>query len=258
MSAAVTGLSITPVKGMRVHAVDAVELTELGARGNRSFYVIDERGRMINGKRYGTLHTIVPDYDPDAGELTLRFPTGVTAGGRVRHGETLATRFHGHTYHSREVVGPWAEALSEFLGEPLRLVAAEIGVDRGREAAASVISSASLRHLAELGGAESVDPRRFRMLIEVDGITAHEEDDWIGRRVRVGSALLAMHGHVGRCMVTTRNPETGTVDFPTLKLLAEFRLDHPSAEPLPFGVYGEVLEGATVRVGDAVSLDGRV
>ena len=52
----VTALSVTAVKGMRVRPVQRIELDELGARGNRTFHVIDDRGRMVNGKRIGELH----------------------------------------------------------------------------------------------------------------------------------------------------------------------------------------------------------
>jgi hypothetical protein len=32
-----------------------------------------------------------------------------------------------------------------------------------------------------------VDVRRFRMLVEVDGVAAHAEDEWVGRTVRIGA-----------------------------------------------------------------------
>ena len=56
-----------------------------------------------------------------------------------------------------------------------------------------------------------------------------------------------MHGHIGRCLITSRDPETAEVDLPTLELLAAYRREIDSTEPLPFGIYGEVLVGGTVR-----------
>ncbi|MGH2890582.1 MAG: MOSC domain-containing protein, partial [Solirubrobacteraceae bacterium] len=122
---------------------------------------------------------------------------------------------------------------------------------------ASVISRASLARLTEELESEPIDVRRFRMLVEIDGVEAHGEDRWVGSRVRIGSALVAMHGHVGRCMITTRHPDTGVVDLKTLHALASYRRDLDSTEPLPFGVYGEVLEGGAVSIGDPVSIDGQ-
>ena len=97
-------------------------------------------------------------------------------------------------------------------------------VDRGAGGAASLVSRASLERLAaetETGG--PIDARRFRMLIEVDGLAAHEEDDWVGRSVRVGDAVIRWRGHVGRCVITSRDPDTGVVDLPTLNMLAAYR-----------------------------------
>jgi uncharacterized protein YcbX len=250
----VCALATTPVKGMRLESVETIELDERGARGNRAFYLIDERGSMVNAKRLGELHAIVPRYDPDAGTLELRFPDGVRVTGTVEYGEVLQTRFLSRQRPARELHGPWSAALSAHFDQPLRLVAPEIGADRGRAGATSIISRSSLHRLAEVAERDAVDARRFRMLIEVDGVSAHAEDGWIGRRVRVGEATLRMRGNIGRCLVTSRNAETGDVDLPTLDILRDYRGEMQSTEPLPFGIYGEVLQGGVVRVGDAVEV----
>lgn len=257
MAITVTGLAVTPVKGMRLRAVDAVELSELGARGNRAFYVIDENRRLMNGKGAGSMQAVVPDYDLDTGELTFTFPSGEVVGGHVEYGDEIQTNFFGSIYFAKELMGPWAAALSDFMGHPVRLVAPEIGVDRGRAGAVSLMSRASLRELAKVAGSEPVDARRFRMLIEIEGVDAHAEDDWVRHKVRIGRALIQWHGHVGRCATTTRDPDSGEVTFPTLHVLAAYRKEHRSEEPLPFGIYGEVLEGGPVRVGDPVTVEGR-
>jgi uncharacterized protein len=255
MSARVSGLALTPVKGTRVQAVQEIDLRADGARGDRAFYIIDAQGRMQNGKRIGELQTIVADYDMDAGHLRLAFPDGTGAEGVLEHGEVIDTRFFSRTVPARPLLGPWSEALSAYLQRDLRIVAPQVpALDRGPEAAASVISRASLRRLAEEAQTDVVDGRRFRMLIEVDGIGAHEEDSWMGRGVRVGDAVLSVAGNVGRCVVTTRDPESGDVTLPTLKLLASYRREVETTEPLPFGIYATVIEPGAVCVGDAVSV----
>jgi hypothetical protein len=252
----VTGLAVAPVKAMRLRQVQEVELDELGAIGDRRFYIVDERGRMVNGKQFAELQMIVPEYDADTCELTLTFPDGAVVSDRMEHGEPVTARFYRRSDEVPELRGPWSEAVSEFIGHPLKVVATSTGVDRGHDGAASLISRASLRRLAEVAGSDTVDARRFRMLIEVDGIAAHEEDGWIDRRVRVGEALVRMRGHIGRCLITSRDPDSARADLPTLDLLRSYRGNEDSTEPLPFGVYGEVLEGGRVRVGDPVALDG--
>ncbi len=250
----VTGFATTPVKGMRIHEVDAIELSRNGARGDRAFYVIDDRGRMVNGKVVRNLQVVVPTYDADADELTMTFPDGEQVSDRVRLAEPVPTQFFGRPRKAPEVIGPWSEAISAFFDQPLRLVATRTAVDRGIKATASVVSRGSLRRLAEQAESDTVDGRRFRMLIEIDGVAPHEEDNWVGHRVQIGPASLAMHGHVGRCLITSRDPETAEVDLPTLELLASYRREADSTEPLPFGIYGEVLEGGTVSIGDRVTV----
>jgi uncharacterized protein YcbX len=64
--------------------------------------------------------------------------------------------------------------------------------------------------------------------------------------------VIVLRGHVGRCIVTSRHPESGEVDLATLDLLRDYRAAAQTTEPLAFGVYGEVLRPGVVRVGDAV------
>ena len=66
------------------------------------------------------------------------------------------------------------------------------------------------------------------------------------------SAFLTTCGR--SCVDTSRHPENGTVDLPTLDLLRDYRGELPTTEPLPFGIYGEVLEPGAVHVGDQVVL----
>src|SRR5207244_2113672 len=98
--------------------------------------------------------------------LSLAFPDGRVVAGEIVLGDVVDTRFFSDSMAARVVEGPWSEALSEHVGESLRVVEPvdEAGaVDRGAGGAVSAISRASLDLLAEVAGAESVDPRRFRM-----------------------------------------------------------------------------------------------
>ena len=117
----------------------------------------------------------------------------------------------------------------------------------------SLVSRASLDRLREEAGVdEAVDGRRFRMLFEIDGVDAHEEDTWIGAEVRIGEAMSCCNGDIGRCVVTTRDPDTGVADLATLERLAGYRREGV-IEPLPFGVYGDVAVPGRVRVGEQCS-----
>jgi uncharacterized protein YcbX len=252
----VSGLSVTPVKGFRIQQVEEIELGAGGARGDRRFYVIDERGQMRNGKQIGSLHAVLASFSDETGELTFTFSNGrPPVSGRIELGEQIATRFFSRPREDQLVIGPWANVLSEFTGEPLRLVSTASACDRGERGRASLISRASLERLASVAEVASVDGRRFRMLIEVDGAQAHAEDEWVGRELRVGSdAVIRWLGNVGRCLVTGRDPETGVPTLETLDLLGDYRRDVETTEPLPFGIYGEVLVPGRIRLGDVARL----
>ncbi len=249
----VAWLSLAPVKGLGLVHPDEVFLGWRGVAENRRFYLVDDEGRRYGQIRNGLLVQIKPHYDPRGERLRLDFPDGTVADGDVAVREEIVTDFYGRPVRGRLVEGPWNEALSVFAGAPLRLVqSVEEGaaVDRSR-GTVSIASQESLEELASRSGAEAVDGRRFRMLIGVEGLEPHGEDAWVGREVRVGEARVRLVGHVGRCAITTQNPDTGRVDFDTLRELKAYRGLRDGRE-IDFGVFGEVVEPGPVRLGDPV------
>jgi uncharacterized protein YcbX len=112
MAITVTALHTTPIKALRIRAVDSIELGPTGALGDRAFYLIDEDGAMVNGKRLGALQTVTAEYDPAASELALCFADGERAEASVQLGPMLDTTFFGMERRARVLDGPWADALS--------------------------------------------------------------------------------------------------------------------------------------------------
>jgi uncharacterized protein YcbX len=248
----VSWLSIAPVKGLALIQPDEVVLTRRGVAANRRFFMIDENARHFGLKQRGRLVQIRPDYNEETERLVLHLPDGSAVGGQVQLGEPLVARFSSRAVSGRLVEGPWSDAISAQAGRPIRLVKTDRpgdGVDR----AAGQISLVSDESVAEIGrqaGRNGVDARRFRMLIGVRGCEPHGEDAWVGKRIRVGAAVAVLRGHVGRCAITTQNPDTGDPDFDTLRTIKAYRGLREGR--LDFGVYGEVLEPGLVRVGDPV------
>jgi uncharacterized protein YcbX len=255
VTARIAWISVAPVKGMALEQRSEVQLESFGVRENRRFHVIGRDGRLLNGKQLGELLQITPIWNEQEQTLVLRFPDGSVAEGTVELDGPVTTSFYGREVEGRLVRGPWSEALTSFVGHDLRLVEA-VGrgdaVDRG-PASVTVLSTGSLEAMREAAGIrEPIDPRRFRMLFGVEGVAPHEEDSWLGRRVRIGEAQVVLMGNVGRCIVTSRHPETGVRNLPTLDVLAEYREGVETTERLPFGVWGAVSEPGRVRLGDAV------
>jgi uncharacterized protein YcbX len=255
VTARIASISYAPVKGLALARTDVVDLELSGVRENRRFYLIEDDGRLVNGKVAGTLVRVAADCDRDGNTLSLRFPDGLVLEGEVALGKSVETGFYGRPVAGRLVEGAFSEALSSFAGRSLRVVRTVedgAGSDRGVGASVSLVSAGTLDRLAREAGEPSVDGRRFRMLFAIDGVEPHAEDGWVGRRIAVGDAVVGLRGLVGRCAVTTHDPDTGIPDLDTLRILAGYRSDVESEEPLPIGVWGGVEQAGQVRVGDRV------
>jgi hypothetical protein len=132
------------------------------------------------------------------------------------------------------------------------LVRADHDVDGSDVEPLTLVSQASVDDLATRGGHEGdLDIRRFRMNLELEQTRPYEEDSWDGRLVAIGEAVVRIAGQVPRCRVTTRDPDTGERDFPTLKVITSYRplIDGTG---IPFGMYARVETPGVARVGDAV------
>lgn len=111
----------------------------------------------------------------------------------------------------------------------------------------SIHTNASLRALSDAVGSP-LDQRRFRGNIWVDGFDAWEEFDWIGKRIRIGTAEFDITKPVERCMATTVNPDTGISDQPTLDTL-KTKWGH-----IDFGVLGVVVKAGEIKIDDKVEV----
>ena len=255
MTARVVRISIAPVKSLGLVHPDEALLEQRGVAGDRRFWLRDGSGALYGGKRDGDLLRIRPAWSETTRSSRSRSPT-VRA---RRASSSWASRSKPSCTGCLDLRGTCSvrgrKSSPCFVGRPLTLLWADEGaVDRTpQDGAVSLVSQASLERLGREAQTEDpVDGRRFRMLFEIDGVAAHEEDEWIGREVRIGDATVAFNGDVGRCVVTSREPDTGAIDLPTLAALARYRPEGRS-EPLPFGIYGSAVAPGRVRVGDAVS-----
>jgi hypothetical protein len=252
VTARVAWLAVSPIRGTALAPRDEIRLETWGVADNRRFFLVDDDGRRYTLTRAGELAAVEADYDPDIERLSVRFPTGERAEGTVELGEPVASEFFGpRTVTGRVVSGPWAAAFSDLSGRRLRLVKLDRpGQAHARETTASLVSQASLDELGRHAGA-TIDARRFRMLIGIDGVGAHEEDGWVGGQVAVGEAVLAPTDALARCAITTRHPETGEVDLDTLRVISSYRGVQDG--DIDLGIVATVMTPGRVRVGDAVA-----
>jgi hypothetical protein len=250
--ARVTGLNITPVKSTALLRPDAVSLSADGAVGDRRFLFVRDDGSRPSGISKAPLLRVVSRYDIAAERLSLRFPDGelVTADASARD-HARPVKLYDREVMARDVDPAFSEAARDLIDPTLTLLRVEEPEYAGGQRRVSLVSRESVAKVGSWGGDSALDPRRFRMLIEIEGLQAFEEDSWAGRAVRIGEATVRIGRQMGRCVMTTLHPETGVNDFPTLDVLARHR---KVGDELVLGVHGDVEAPGMIKVGDAVSV----
>jgi uncharacterized protein len=251
----VARFNVTPVKSTRLQHPDEIRLDHYGAVGNREFFFVDGDGRRLSGERKHPLLAIRSTYDAESNRVSLETPDGLVTEGPAEPGpEAITVDFWGRAVPAHIVEGDFSEALSRFVGREVHLARVDRPGDATDVRPVTLVSLSSVEELSRRAGRDHpVDPGRFRMTIELDGCSPHEEDTWAGCSARVGDATIRIGEQVPRCVVTTLDPRTGVRDFPTLTVIADYR-DRTPKNQLPFGVYADVLEPGTVRVGDRLEI----
>lgn len=227
----VAGLWRYPVKSLRGEALQSLRIEARGAEGDRCYAIQDAGGRLGSGKSTRRMQRIDGLLELQAsgtgGALAVRFPDGSVRG----------------------ATDPGLDAaLSAVLGQPVRL-APEQAMSHFDAAPLHVLSTASLAWLRALLPESGVDERRFRpnLVLEAAG-AAPLEHEWIGRRLRVGAALvLRVIAPTERCRMVTL-PQAGLAEEPRILHTIAGRLE------ACFGVYAEVEAPGEARIGDPVRL----
>lgn len=110
-----------------------------------------------------------------------------------------------------------------------------------------LVTDKSLKKLEAING-NPIDQRRFRgnFVVQVSDDSLGEEE-WLGRRLSIGSVQLQVDSYCDRCVMITMNPDTLERDPSLLKQVhKEFNMS--------FGVYASVIQTGEVRLGDKVVL----
>ena len=109
----------------------------------------------------------------------------------------------------------------------------------------------SVAALARALSQPSIDEARFRSNIAMEGTPAWAENDWVGRRVRIGDVELEGVKQEVRCLATHANPRTGERDLPVMQtLVGSFKQEKPMLAIALLTVGA----GGTIRVGDAIKV----
>ena len=111
----------------------------------------------------------------------------------------------------------------------------------------SVGGSASLEAFASVTSTK-VDARRFRLNIILQTEDAFLENQWLGKRVRCGTAVIKIVDHVGRCAAINVDPENGCRGDDNLLLMKK------SFGHTQLGVFGRVIKRGILCRGDKAIL----
>jgi uncharacterized protein YcbX len=249
----VARFSIAPVRSLGLEHPASIDLTAAGVVEDRRFYLTDEADRLVDRLVVPSLVQVGAHTDPEATQLRLSFPDGAVVDEPLRLGPPVETVVHKRDVAGHIVEGPWASALSDYCGRPIRLIRCDRvgGTRKGHPA--TLITDGSLEVLGDHLGVGAVDGRRFRMLIELEGGAAHEEDTWVGGRIGLGEVVLQISAPVPRCAITTQDPDTGERDLDTLRTIIAYR-GLTDDRNIDFGVYGEVERPGIIRLGDSVEV----
>jgi MOSC domain-containing protein len=246
----VSRLQVAPVKGMAVVAQQQVRLEVDGVAEDRRLFLLRADGTVGTIRQFPALLGVTPDLDLAAGVLRVTFPDGLSVASDLppATSESISARLFGKDRRGRVVTGQVAAALSEYVGERLRVVLADrvgVGWDEGPVSLLGEASATAVQTPPEANGSESA---RYRMLIEVAGTEPYQEDSWVGREVRVGDVRLSVTHCLERCVVITYNPRDGSRDWAGLNAI----IDHRGRDQLTLGVIASVKQPGVVRVGDQV------
>jgi uncharacterized protein len=134
----------------------------------------------------------------------------------------------------------------ELRGPPRMLHAPAFSFSDLARKVVSIINLASVAALETAVGAP-VDPLRFRGNVYVSGWAAWHEFDFLGREIAIGEhARVKIVKRIVRCAATNVDPDTGIRDLAIPETLLR-TYGHADC-----GIYGEVVKGGEIAVGDEI------
>ena len=232
----VSSLHRWPVKSMAGERVDALHLDGRGAAGDRTHALFDEfRGatRRCTVRQVPRMLTWRAHYAIPGAELEPESPP-----------LPVLTAPDGRRFGWEDPALP--AALEADLGRPVTL-RRELRGQQDLGDTVLVTTQATLDAVGEALG-RPLDLRRFRTNVHVVlDAPAFAEETWEGRTLRIGDAELALLHPCERCVIPTRDPDTGARDAEILRWLARERRTL-------FGINARPLGPSLIREGDAVTV----
>ena len=251
-------IAIYPLKSFDPLPVnEAVVLPNGALQHDRQFALVDPTGKFINAKRTPAVHGLALELDPKRRTLTAR---------RRSETETVCWNID----QQRDDLQCW---LSDYFSLDVLLIEEPDGgfPDDTEATGPTIVSMATLKVVTEWFSGTTLDNvrLRFRANLEVEGVEPFWEDrlfraDSTPQPFRIGSVMFEGTNSCQRCIVPSRDPETGEVWPEFARRFAELREQHlpPWAARERFNHFyrlttntrGIGSSGGLIRVGDKVEL----
>ncbi|HEY9652116.1 MAG TPA: MOSC N-terminal beta barrel domain-containing protein [Coleofasciculaceae cyanobacterium] len=210
-------IDIYPIKSLDPVALTQATLLNSGAiQHDREFALVDEQGRFVNGKRHAKIHQLRSTFDPELQWITLQIQ-GTK--------ETVIFHLDG----DRMALEAW---FSDFFGFSVKLIQNTLMgfPDDTNASGPTVISTHTLQEVASWFPGISVDEIRHRLRanLEIGGVPPFWEDQLFAQegqcvQFRVGDVLLQGINPCQRCVVPTRDSQTGEVTANFQKIFSQRR-----------------------------------
>lgn len=147
-----------------------------------------------------------------------------------------------------------ADALAEDLGRPV-VLRRDVAGQQDLERSMLITTQATLKAVAaELGYEGGLDLRRMRTNVHVDfgdAVPAFAEETWEGRELQIGEARFVLLHPCVRCVIPTRDPDSGTKNPQILRHLTR---EHGGLFGMNARYVGPATGPARLRLGDAISV----
>jgi uncharacterized protein YcbX len=248
--ARIQGIYRYPVKGLSPEPMPRAELAAGKTIACDRMYAIENgpsgfdpaapaylpKMRFLMLMRNARLAELLTRFDDQSHVLSIRAENREAARGDLRtpEGRAAVERFFAE------------HCADELRGPPKVLVAQGHSFSDVAKKVVSIINLASVAELENSTGSP-VHPLRFRGNLYVEGWPAWHEFNLVGSEIAVGpTARLKIVKRIMRCAATEVDPDTGIRDLPIPATLLK-TYGHADC-----GIYGEVIEGGTVNVGDRV------
>ncbi len=273
-----------PVKSMAGEAVQHSQLHERGMPGDRVWAVKDEeRGGIRGGKRFPELlrcrasFSEEPDQQHPSPPVQILCPDGTQVASTATNVNEVLSGVLGSAVSlwpllPADQLDHYRRGASDMAGDPeayLREVFARTPNEALPDLSAFppelfeyesppgtyfdaypllLLSSSTLRTLTEAAPQSQFDQRRFRANILFDTEeSGFVEDQWAGKRARIGSAELQLELACPRCVMTTHGFDDLAKDPKIMRTLV--KQNNGNA-----GLYASVVKPGTISVGDRIEI----